>query len=446
MKRNIEKELIKWKNQAERYPLIIMGARQVGKSYLIEQFGKENFKHLVTVNFELQPNLKQCFNELEPGEILNKLKMQLGVPIDEENTLLFFDEIQECPQAIMSLRYFKEKMPKLAVISAGSLLEFALNSKDFKMPVGRIHFLYLDPLSFGEFLEALGNSQLCQYTANLNVTDHTDEIAHDKLLELVRRYMLLGGMPAVLREYFSNKDMAECQNIQSSLIQTYRSDFGKYSNRAQHKHLLKVMDMAPRLAGKKIKYSEIDAESKSRELKNAIELLALSGIIKPIYRTKASGLPLGAEITEKIFRLNFLDVGLMQNICGISAQLAIEQDIMQINSGAIAEQFVGQELTAYGDKHKPSQLFFWIRDKKGSMAEIDYVIDVDAKILPVEVKSGKAGKLKSLRLFMKEKGLRFGIRISQEKLSYYDGILSIPLYLIEHLPRLARSIMLTKGI
>ena len=440
MKRSIEKDLIKWKNQTERYPLIIRGARQVGKSYLIEQFGKKNFKQLVTVNFELQPNLKQCINSLEPKEILDKLQMQLGISIDKDNALLFFDEIQECPQAISALRYFKEKIPKLAVISAGSLLEFALNSKDFKMPVGRVHFLYLDPLSFGEFLEASGNSQLCQYLTNLKLTDKTDEAAHNKLLDLLRRYLLLGGMPAVLKEYFNNKDLNECQNIQSSLIQTYRSDFGKYSNRAQHKHLLKVMDSAPRLVGRKIKYSEIDAESKSRELKNAIELLTLSGIIKPIYHTKASGLPLGADITEKIFRLNFLDVGLMQNICGISAQLAVERDIMQINSGAIAEQFVGQELTAYDDKHKPSQLFFWIRDKKSSMAEIDYVVNVDADILPVEVKAGKAGKLKSLRLFMEEKGSRFGIRISQERLSYFDGILSIPLYMIEHLPRLVRSI------
>ncbi|MBI5399295.1 ATP-binding protein [Candidatus Saganbacteria bacterium] len=440
MKRNLEKELIKWKNQGERYPLIIRGARQVGKSYLIEQFGKENFKQLVTINFELQPNLKQCFNSLEPREIINKLQMQLSLSINEENTLLFLDEIQECPQAITALRYFREKTPKLAVISAGSLLEFTLNSKEFKMPVGRIHFLYLDPLSFEEFLEAAGHGQLCNYLTSLNITDATDEGAHNKLLELVRRYMLLGGMPAVLREYQNNNDLSECQNIQNSLIQTYRSDFGKYSNRAQHKHLLKVMDTAPRLVGKKIKYSEIDSESKSRELKNAIELLSLSGIIKPIYHTKASGLPLGAEITEKIFRLNFLDVGLMQNICGLSAQIAVEQDIMQINSGSIAEQFVGQELIAYDDKHKPSQLFFWIREKKSSMAEIDYVIHIDSDILPVEVKAGKAGKLKSLRLFMVEKGSRLGIRISQEKLSYFDGILSVPLYMIGHLTRLVRNI------
>lgn len=439
MKRNIENKLIKWKNQAERYPLIIRGARQVGKSYLIESFGGENFQNLVTVNFELQPNLKQCFTLMEPQEIINKLQVLLNTKIEEETTLLFLDEVQECPAAISSLRYFKEKAPRLAVIAAGSLLEFALRSADFKMPVGRVHFLYLEPLSFAEFLEASGNSQLRQYLLNLALADKTDDAIHEKLVELVRRYMILGGMPAVLNEYFRG-DMANCQNIQNALIQTYRSDFGKYAGFAQHKYLLKLMEAVPRLVGQRVKYVKIDPEARSRDLKTAVELLTMAGIIKIIYYSKASGIPLGAEISEKKFRFNFLDVGLMQNTCGLSAELAVENDLLQINSGAVAEQFVGQELRAYSDKYQPSQLFFWARDKKGSLAEIDFVISVGSEIFPVEVKAGKAGRLKSMRLFIQEKRARFGIRISQEKLSYYDNLLSIPLYLIEQLPRLVKSI------
>lgn len=441
MYRDAEKELILWKNKKDRYPLLIRGARQVGKSFLVETFAKKNFQSSVVINFELQPQLKECFSNLDPQEIINKLQLILGVHIDKENTLLFLDEIQGCPEAIVSMRYFREKMPELAVIGAGSLLEFALRSSDFKMPVGRIHFLYLEPLSFSEFLDASGNQQLRQYLSKIMLNDAIDEEIHRRLLELLRLYLILGGMPAVLREYFSNKDMSSCQNIQTGLLQTYRSDFGKYAKTSQHKYLLKVFDAVPRLVGQRIKYANIDADVKSRDLKSALDLLVLAGIVKPIYLSKASGLPLGAQINEQKFKLNFLDVGLVQTACGLQGRLSIEKDFMQINSGAIAEQFAGQELGAYADRHQPSNLFFWARDEKSSSAEVDYVVSVDAKILPLEIKAGKTGTLKSLKLFLTGKKAEFGIRISQEKLSYYDNILSLPLYMIEQLPRLAKNVL-----
>ncbi|MFH1386986.1 MAG: AAA family ATPase [bacterium] len=440
MRRSINNELNKWKNQVERYPLIIRGARQVGKSYLIENFGRENFNNLVDLNFELQPNLKECFTSLEPKDIINKLQLVLNTKIEEKETLLFLDEIQECPAAISSLRYFKEKLPGLALIAAGSLLEFTLRSSDFKMPVGRIHFLYLEPLSFTEFLEAAGHEELHKLLSTLDPAKPIDNVVHNKLLDLVRLYMILGGMPAVLNEYFRSKDLANCQNIQNSLVQTYRADFGKYAKLAQHKYLIKILDTAPRLVGQRIKYVNIDQTARSRDLKTALELLTMAGVIKTINYSRSSGLPLGAEANDNKFRLNFLDVGLMQNICGLSAELTINKDIMQINSGAIAEQFVGQELRAYSDKYQSSQLYFWARDKRGSMAEVDFVVSFGANIIPIEVKAGKTGKLKSMRLFIKEKGAKFGIRISQEKLSYYDQVLSLPLYMIDQLPRLAQNL------
>ena len=175
MRRDIEKELISWKSQKERYPLIIRGARQVGKSYLVETFGKDHFQNTVVVNLELQPQLKECFKTLVPSEIINKLQLLLGVQIKEDNTLLFLDEIQECPQAIMSLRYFKEKMPKLPVIAAGSLLEFAMRSPDFKMPVGRVHFLYLEPLSFSEYLDAAGSQNLRKFLSDVKLKDSIED-------------------------------------------------------------------------------------------------------------------------------------------------------------------------------------------------------------------------------------------------------------------------------
>lgn len=440
MRRDIEKELILWKSQKERYPLIIRGARQVGKSYLVETFGKTHFQNTVVVNLEFQPQLKDCFKSLAPSEIINKLQLFLGVQIKEGNTLLFLDEIQECPQAIMALRYFKEKMPKLAVIAAGSLLEFAMRSPDFKMPVGRIRFLYLEPLSFSEYLDATGHQNLRKFLSEVKLPDSIDDVIHKKLLELLRTYIIVGGMPAVLNEYLFSSDLMNCQRIQTSLLQTYRSDFGKYARISQHKYLQRVFDAAPRIMGQRVKYSNIDPDTRSRDLKNALNLLFLAGVVRPIYLTSASGLPLGAQINEQKFKLNFLDVGLMQNSCGLQGRLSIEEDLMQINAGAVAEQFVGQELAAYSDKHLQTSLYFWAREKKGSMAEIDYVINIGTNIFPVEVKSGKEGKLKSLRIFIDDKKAKFGIRFSQDKLSYYDKVLSIPLYMIEQMQRLSVSI------
>ncbi len=440
MKRDVEIELRNWKNGTNRLPLIVRGARQTGKSYLIEDFGKNNFSDTVVINFELKPALKECFKNLEPLEVINKIELLLGVRIGP-NTLLFLDEVQECPQAIISLRYFKEKMPKISVICAGSLLEFALKKEDFKMPVGRVQFLYLEPLSFAEFLDASENQQLRQFLSQVKISDKIDPAVHEKLLELLHLYLLLGGMPAVLSEYFSSKNIMNCQRMQSSLLQTFRADFAKYSSTSQHKYLEKVFDAAPRLSGQRVKYSRIDTETKSRDLKNALNLLSLAGIVRPVLHSKASGLPLGARVDESRFKLNFLDVGLMQNACDLRSEIAMAKDICLINAGQVAEQYVGQELQAYHDKLQPANLYFWSREEKSSSAEVDYIINIGRSIIPIEVKSGSTGRLKSLKLFMNEKGSKLGSRISQEQLSYYDNILSIPLYMIEQMPRLVASIL-----
>lgn len=411
----------------------------MGKSYLIESFGRESFNNCVVINFELQPQLKQCFFDLDPKKVISKLQLILGVEIKPEETLLFLDEIQECPAAIAALRYFKEKMPRQAVIGAGSLLEFAIQNAQFKMPVGRVHFLYLEPLSFAEFLDASGNEQLRSFLAKRQINEGIPEEIHRRLLDLLKQYVILGGMPAVLDDFFKHQDLSNSQRMQTALLQTFRSDFGKYAKMSQHKHLQKVFDAAPRLVGQRIKYANIDADTKARELKNALDLLVLAGLIFPVNLSKAAGLPLGAQINERKFKLNFLDVGIMQNACGLQNQISLESNLMQINAGAVAEQLVGQELRAHADRYQPRQLFFWARDQKGSLAEVDFVINVGANLFPVEVKAGKTGKLKSLRIFLQEKKARFGIRISQENLSYQDQILSVPLYMIEELPRLVEQ-------
>lgn len=215
MKRDIERQLKDWKDQPNRLPLLIRGPRQVGKTYVVEQFGKEFFENVVLVNFELYPRMKQCFESLDPKEIINKLRLMDDLDIEPGKTLLFLDEIQECPKAIMSLRYFKEKMPELHVIGAGSLLEFALREEDFRMPVGRVQFVYLGPFSFGEFLGALNHNQLRGYLGKIKLMDQIDPVVHEQLLELLQKYFILGGMPAVLQEYLTAGNLKVCQNIQS---------------------------------------------------------------------------------------------------------------------------------------------------------------------------------------------------------------------------------------
>lgn len=440
MKRDIERQLNDWKDQPNRLPLLIRGPRQVGKTYVIEQFAKEHFANVVLVNFELSPRTKQCFESFDPKEIINKLQLMNDCNIEPGKTLLFLDEIQECPQAIMSLRYFKEKMPELHVIGAGSLLEFALREEDFRMPVGRVQFIYLGPISFGEFLGASDHTQLREYLHTIKLTDKIDQVVHEQLLELLQKYLILGGMPAVLQEYLTSGNLRICQNIQSSILETYRSDFGKYAKKAQHKYLQRLFESSPRLVGQWFKYVNVDPEVKSRDLKQALELLVLAGLIHPVYATSASGLPLGFQIREQKFKIIFLDVGLAQNACGLQAEINFNKDILQINAGSIAEQFVGQELLAYADAYTRPNLYFWARNKKSSMAEVDFVINVGSKILPVEVKAGKTGTLKSLKLFLKEKKASFGIRVSGNPLSYYDDVLSVPLYMVEQIPRLVESV------
>ncbi|MBI5555282.1 MAG: DUF4143 domain-containing protein [Elusimicrobia bacterium] len=316
-------------------------------------------------------------------------------------------------------------------------MEFALNSPDFRMPVGRIQFIYLKPLSFGEFLIASGNEQLRRYLRVIKLNSAIDDVVHQRLMELLRIYLMVGGMPAVVKEYLENKNFMNCQRSQNSLLQTYRSDFGKYAKLSKHKYLQKVFAETPRLVGSRVKYANIDPDSKSRNIKQALNLLKLAGIIYPIYATATSGLPLGAQTNETKFKLNFLDVGLMQNLCGLQTELALTNDFIQINAGAVAEQLIGQELRAYPDSYLEPSLFFWARDKKSSSAEVDYVVAIDSLILPVEVKAGKTGTLKSLKLFMEEKKSLFGIRFSQEKLSWYDRVLTLPLYMAEQMKRLA---------
>lgn len=435
IERQLEQSLNRWCVDSKRKPLLLRGARQVGKSYLIESFSKKRFPHVITINFELAPEFKNCFATLKPVEICDAIGIITQQSIIPGKTLLFLDEIQDCPQAIQALRYFKELMPELHVIGAGSLLELTLRESEFRMPVGRVEFLHCYPLSFKEFLTAI-NPEALESIKNCTVENPLPLAIHEHLLKQLKLYLWLGGMPEVLSQYIDDKNMQAAQAIQESIIETYRKDLGHFSKFSKLNPLKKCFEKIPMMLAQQIKYNKIDPDLLSRDIKQALTVLEDVEIFHRIYSTSAKGLPLDASINDKKFKLNFIDVGLVKRFNQLDINLLLNEDIMLLNKGALAEQFVGQELLAYSPSFEKSKLYFWARDGHGT-AEVDYVRVIGSNIFPIEVKSGKLGKLKSLKQYLQEHNCPFGIRISQAPLSLHDDVLSVPLYMISELERLA---------
>ncbi|MBS0615820.1 MAG: ATP-binding protein [Verrucomicrobia bacterium] len=426
MKRDIQKTLLKWKNHPMRMPLIVRGARQVGKTYIIEAFGNAEFKQLLTINLETSSKYKACFESLDPKIIIREIELVSNKKIIPGETLLFLDEIQQAPKALQALRYFKEKMPELHVIAAGSLLEFAIQDEEFSFPVGRVQFVRLYPLSFEEFLDALGENNLRQELDTFDLEHPPSSALHQHLIDRMREYFVVGGMPAAVQTFIKLYSFLEVKYIQKAIWDTYENDFGKYAPKAIHRHLRKIFHETPRLIGDHIKYSQIDPElpNPQREMKRAIELLKLAGLLHPVFATSAGDVPLMAGVNESIFKLLCLDIGLVEQAVDLDPQ---NPGMM---TGPLAEQFVGQELLATGDALLETQLFFWNREK--GTAEVDYLIAHKGTVFPIEVKAGKGGKLKSLHVFMQEKKSPLGIKISTQPLHLEKNILSIPLYLASH--------------
>ncbi len=431
LKRDLMEHLRKWKEDAKKKPLILRGARQVGKSWLVRELGKE-FENFVEINFEKSPELASFFaGNIDTVKIIKNLSNYLGVTITPGATLLFFDEIQECPNTILALRYFYEDLPQLHVISAGSLLEFQL--QNVSMPVGRVTFIYVYPLSFAEFLTAIGKQQLRTMLLENNF-QAIPEPMHKLLTEEVRNYILLGGMPEVVVDYLEFGLLERCKDIQTDLLETYRSDFQKYAKKHQLKYLEKVFETIPLQLGDKFKYTNISTDIKSRELGDALDMLQMAGIVYKIYHSSANGIPLKAESDLKKFKVLFFDLGLAQRLMQLDhLALLLNPDISVINNGAIAELFTGLELIAYQSYKEKVDLFYWHKESKSSNAEVDYVTTLNGKIVPVEVKSGSTGSMKSLRMFMESKPSLFAVKVSGFNFSYFENVLSVPFYAMESL-------------
>lgn len=439
MYRFVEEDLKLWKKKKKPLPILLRGARQVGKSFTVREFAKNNFDNFCEINFERDEKAKLYFENLDVKNIILKLSSFTNIKISKGKTLLFLDEIQQCPKAILALRYFYEDMPGLHVIGASSLVDFALKSGEYAVPVGRVQYFFMAPMSFSEFLLAANKKVYLDYINNLSFEQKDDSVMHERLLEEFRMYMLLGGMPAVLEDYFTNQDLLEAFIRQSSILLSYKDDFSKYSKHHQYKYLQSVLLKTPRLIGSKLKYSQIDSDYKSADIKEALILLSRANLIHLVPRTSGAGLPLGAEASDKHFKAIFLDIGLIQKLLGLNNEIINASDFHSIATGALTEQFVGQELLSYINPYDEKKLYFWEREDKSNAAEIDYLHVCDGKIYPIEVKAAKAGRLKSLRIFMETFKSPFGLRISQRELSFEDGILSVPLYAVSNLDRLIRE-------
>lgn len=395
MKRFIVEKLLHWHSDHRRKPLILRGARQVGKTWAVKEFAKQHFQGRIhLVDFEKYPDLHDIFApNLDTKRILSELELFFNRPITPGKDLLFLDEIQGCPRAIMALRYFFEDLPDLSVIAAGSLLEFAL--RDISFPVGRVQFINLYPMTFVEFLIATGKDMLAQKLVSDPL--HLSENIHQMFLEQLRLYFFVGGMPECVKTYRDDGKLVNVLAIQENLIQAYRADFAKYAPCSDKRCLNAVLTNTAKAVGNQIKYSHLADSFSSATNKKAFELLTMAQVVRKIPSTSAAGLPLGASASDRKFKALVLDIGLMQSLCGLNVNEQIfNKDLLSIYNGALAEQFVGQELLAGGIE----KLYYWARDAKSSSAEVDYLIENNGEIIPLEIKSGAAGRLKSLHLLL----------------------------------------------
>jgi predicted AAA+ superfamily ATPase len=437
MNRDLLHALKEWATKKLRVPLIIRGARQVGKSWIIQLFGK-SFVSYVEINFEKHKTIKEAFQgDIQIPKLLEKLSLYTGKAIIPGKTLLFLDEIQECPEAIITLRYFKEECPNLHVIAAGSLLEFALEK--IGMPVGRVEYLYVFPLSFAEFLEVSGRADLRKKTLNQENYAFLDKTLQD----LLQTYMWLGGMPEVVDTWLKYHNVEQCQQIQDRLIMAYQDDFSKYARKNQISHVDKIFTRLPQQFGKKFVYTHVDRDLKAAILKEALQCLEKAGIVHLCHYTSSQSLPLAGGSSEKFFKAFFLDIGLAQRILKFKQQDWMLYPIKPEHLGGFAEQFVAQEFIAYQSQNSKTDLFYWQREAKNSQAEIDFVIGLNGSLIPIEVKSGKAGHLKSLQYYLNtHQNAAYGVKLSECGWAWDGRILQVPLYGIENWLKLSADFAL----
>ena len=451
IERYIDTLLLEWKHSSSLKPLLLRGARQVGKSWAVEHLGK-SFDYFIEVNFEKRPEIKEVFEKVhDVHELANSLGMLYNKPVEAGKTLLFLDEIQASPDAIKSLWSFKEDFPDLHVIAAGSLLEFTLKELP-SFGVGRIRSLFVYPFSFDEFLMAEGKSTWVKAKQEASAEKPLLTALHQDLVQHYRTFLMVGGMPASVAAWVNSHDYRKCQTELDDIQLAYYDDFAKYARKVDPVLLRNTLQSVILQIGNKFTYSKVEGGYRAEEVKKALGLLCDAGIIKRVSHTAANGLPLGAGVNEKFRKYIYLDSGLLLRILdmdlGSARQLTdlilagSAEDL--VNKGGLAEMVLGWEMVKYNNPRSQHDLYYWENTAEGTRSEVDYIMARDLKVLPIECKAGVSGKMKSLHLFMRQKHLTDAIRCSLENFALLENrdrqdsdvirrIQIIPLYAISTL-------------
>lgn len=433
MKRDIYKQLLQWKNGENNKPLILQGARQVGKTYILNEFGKKEYKSVAYFNFEEEPDINKFFKDsLNPKKILEKLSIYHEKKIVSEETLIFFDEIQESPRTITSLKYFNEAKEKYNIVAAGSLLGVKLG-QNAPFPVGKVSYLELYPFSFGEFLDGIGRTKLRQLLNGVTQLKPIEDVFHKELLEKLKMYFYIGGMPAAIRQYNTDQDFNNVRKIQNDLLKDFENDFRKHTSESDTIKLTNTWKIIPnQLAreNKKFKFAEISKNARAREYNEIITWLNNAGLVIKSYNISHPKLPLSGYKRENIFKFFLLDVGLLGAMLNLSAKTIIEGNtLFSEYNGAFTENYVAQELVANGFKY----LYYWTSHRT---AEIDFIISYEDIIYPLEVKSGSIIQSKSLKVYKEKYKDSILSRTSLKNFKHDGYIHNFPLYAISHFPKL----------
>ena len=417
----------------------------------MSQWASASPLQLVAVNFERNPELRQAFATRDTVQIVTALQLLTNRSIRAGETLLFLDEIQAAPEAIVALRYFCEEMPLLHVIGAGSLLEFLADAK-FSMPVGRVEYINIGPLQFEDFLNAMGETALAEWLQQVSLAQLERAVPipaiHDKYIALLRQYWVIGGLPEVVASFAANRSFADVTRLQQNIVATYRDDFNKYTHGTRRTRVQLVFDQLPTLVGRKFKYASVSREHRAAEIALALQQLCMARIAYKVPHTAANGVPLAAEADGRQFKCLYMDVGLMCGALNLNLLDLQHENLSLVNNGAVAEQFIGQHLLYSGASYETPALYCWMREARTASAEVDYVITQGQQILPAEIKAGKSGTLKSLHIFLQEKHRRFGLRFNAAPPNMlrdapFPGdpgqrynLLSLPLYMVGQTRRL----------
>ena len=425
MKRTVMQQLIDWKQDEQRKPLLIQGARQVGKTWLMRTFGKEHFRNVVYLSMDQNPRLQAVFSQdFDIDRIVEALRIESQLPIDE-NTLLIFDEIQEIPLALQSLKYFQEQRPELPILAAGSLLGVALHS-GISFPVGKIQLLDMYPMSFLEFLDAIGNEELALLVRNADF--QMMKVFRDKLTLLLKQYFFLGGMPEVVQEFIKNRDYNKARKIQKDLVQLYEYDFSKHASGITSERLRLVYNSIPSQLGKENKkfiYGHLRSGARSKEYEDAIQWLVDCGLVIRVSRVSKAGLPLLGYADLNAFKLFLNDVGLLSAMGDLDARTLLEgSQIFEEYKGSLTEQYI---LTQLISELKLNPFYY---SEERSTAEIDFLVQLGGNVIPIEVKATENLQAKSLKVYAEKYKPNYVIRTSLSDYRKEDWLINLPLYAI----------------